>query len=652
MKRSFVSRADGVLVCRIECETPFDAEILLATRPSGMESWDPGHTSPGYVPKGAFVAHGIRAVESSASDNELVYRAAYAHTGGGYQGIACVTTQGDGVKCHGVAIRASETTSVDIVVALEPMADYEAGSPDDLRRRVEGCTGEYHQMLSRSARLHGALFDRVRLHLGDDRDHQETPAVEDLICEAQQNAPSPRYINLLFDACRYNILCSSGDLPPNLQGVWTGTWTPHWSGDFTLDANVQAAVAHYLSCGTPELMTSLFDLMDRMLPDFRENARALYGARGIFINSRVSTTGLQQRYNTCPMYFWTAGGAWIAHYYFDYYLYTLDEDFLRDRALPFMLEAVVFFEDFLELGADGHYEFNPSVSPENCPANSDSLVTLNATMDAAALRELLRNLLFVSTRVEIDPSRLDRWREMLDRLPPYAANDDGALKEWLTDALVDNYEHRHMSHLYPLYPGDEADRDETPELHDMVLQAFRKRMEHFNPKEYGGFGLYHVAMAAARAGDAETAWDAVEHMAQWHVYSGMSTSHNHGPTIVNMDASGGVPAALVEMLVVSRAGKVRLLPALPKALSVGSIIGVCCRGGIVIDRLEWNIPGRSVVAVLRADTDQHVEVTLPTLESTPTIHVSDESCVVQRSGDSIWLTLSAGTPLSLRVSWE
>ena len=652
LKRSFVSRADGLLVCRVECEAAFDADITLAARPGTMEPWDPGRTSAGFVPKGTFATHGFRLIERNAVDGELTYRALYAKSDGGYGGMARITSEGGEVRSEGTAVHVAGASSINIVATVKPLSNGEAGDEASLRRCIDGSTAGYDEMLARHVELHGDFFGRVRLVLGDG--NPSSAASEDLILEAQRGEPSPDFISTVFDACRHNILCSSGTLPPNLQGVWSGTWTPHWSGDYTLDANVQAAIAHYLSCDTPELMEGLFSLMDKMMPDFRENAKALFGARGFFVNSRVSTTGLQQRYNTCPMYFWTAGAAWIAHYYFDYYLYTGDEEFLEGRALPFMEEAALFYEDFLVEGEDGCYELIPSVSPENHPANTDSLVCLNATMDVAACRELLGNLLRISSIITIDTDKLEKWRRMLSKLPPYEANSDGALKEWLTDALEDNYGHRHMSHLYPLYPGDEADADETPELHEMVLRAFQKRMEHYDPREYGGFGLYHVAMAAARAGDAETAWNAVKHMAQWHMYSGMGTSHNHGPTVFNLDASGGIPAALVEMFVVSRPGKIRLLPAVPKALGNGMLSGACCRGGVKVDHLEWDLRDpatASANATLSTKVNRKVGLSVPAYNGIPTIEVAGNRKVATQPDGGITVALVSGTPTEIIIRW-
>lgn len=631
LQRGFVSRADGVLVMEWQCDRAFEAEVRLGLRPHKMDPWEAGVTSPGCVPKGSFVQHGLRSLAIEPDGSCVLFRAAYAMTEGGWEGIAHVGGEGCTAGICGNGLRVRSGGRMLVVAALDPLKESAGSNLPALKEKLASLPSDYASLLAGHAARHGDLFSRVRLELADTGEAKDVP-VEIHLERARAGEVDPAWMQKVFDACRYNVISSSGVLPPNLQGVWTGTWTPHWSGDYTLDANVQAAVAHTLACGTPELMLGLFRLLDRMLPDFRENARALYGARGLFVNSRVSRHGLQQRYNFCPMFFWTAGGAWLAHYYYDYYLYTGDREFLRNRALPFMREAALFFRGFLVKDGSGRYEFNPSVSPENRPANGDSLATINATMDIAALRELLANLIAACADLGLDDAGLPAWREMLDNLPPYLANADGALREWTTPALDDNYEHRHMSHLYPLYPGGEVTEDGNPGLYEMCRRAVAMRMRHYNPAEYSAFGLYHLAMAAARTGDAATASDALTRLCGWHVYTGMGTAHDHGPHIFNMDASGGFPAAVAEMLLQSHriAGGgvqtmlLRLLPALPAFWPKGRVTGLLARGGIGVD-IEWE-NGALRKAVLRARCDVRCRVRCGKDEASLRLAAGESAC--------------------------
>ena len=617
LRRSFVSRADGVLVVELMSDHPLSVEVYLGIRPFTLEAWEAGRTSEGYVPKGQFVQRGIRSIESYAYNESIVYRSAYALTPGGYEGVCRVVPRGGETTVHGAGLRVRDAESVLILCTVKPLEDFVDSALPRLQSKLSTMPEGYEELLARHLPIHADLFERVRLDLSSD-DEAATP-LEDQIREARETSPSPAFVERLFDACRYIVICSTGTLPPNLQGVWACTWTPHWSGDYTLDANVEAAVAHMLACGTPELMITLFNLMDRFVDDFRENARRLYGARGIFLNSRVSTTGLQQRYNTCPVYFWTAGAAWIAHYYWEYYLYTGDKVFLLDRALPFMKEVALFYEDFLEMDGEGVYRFSPSWSPENHAANTGSPVAINATMDIAACKELFSNLIAVCLELGIDEELIPVWRDLIARLPPYLANVDGALKEWASLRFEDRYSHRHMSHLYPLYPGREADPDADPELFRMAQRAVEKRLEHYDGKDYGAFGLYHASIAASRCGDSLHAWEALTYLARWHVYSGLGTAHNSGPEIFNVDMAGGYPAAVIEMLVSASPGRIRLLPAIPVEWKSGSIDGIRCPGQVTISHLSWDLGERRVEIGLESIKDTKVEIVLPDRSRTSVI---------------------------------
>ena len=201
---------------------------------------------------------------------------------------------------------------------------------------------------------------------------------------------------------------------------------------------------------TPTLL-GYFLYLESMLADFRENSRSLFGCRGCYVPSRFSTHGLQNHFNeTWCHEFWTAGGGWAARLFYDYWQYTGDEDFLVQRALPFMVEVADFYEDFLVEDATGSLVFVPSVSPENNPGNSASQASINATMDIAVVKDLFRNLVSLSKALGTHADAALRWEALLRRLPAYTVDGDDALAEWIYPALRNNQAHRHASHLYPL----------------------------------------------------------------------------------------------------------------------------------------------------------------------------------------------------------
>lgn len=438
----------------------------------------------------------------------------------------------------------------------------------------------------------------MRLDLGGGADRELT--TEDLLARSTNEDLSRALTEKVFDAGRYNIISCTGDLPPTLQGIWAGTYVPAWASDFTHNGNVPSAIAGMLPGNTPELLLAYTSYIESILPYLRVNARHIFGAGGIVLPSRSTTHG----YNNAlaPNFaggMWVAGAPWAAHFFYDYYLYTGDRDFLAQHALPFLQEAAVFFENYLYEGPDGKYVFNPTTSPENSPQNTRSQGTFNATMDVAAAKELLTNLIAASRELEVNADRIPVWEAMLGRMPAYMISAEGVVKEWLMPTLEDNLDHRHSSQLYPLYYGmpDEIAADAR------LQAAFRRIIEiklaqHYREAGFMSFGVVQLGQAAATLDNGELAYQAIVRLVNSYWLSNLASMHNHR-SLLNMDISGGLPAVLIQMLVASSPGRIRLLPALPQAWPVGTIEGALCRGQVEIRRLTWE-HGRIEVSLLSA----------------------------------------------------
>lgn len=427
----------------------------------------------------------------------------------------------------------------------------------------------FDRVLARHEPAHARLMDRFRLDL-------DGPPAE---------GTTPAHLARLVDAGRYAIVSSCGDLPPTLQGVWSGTYDPPWRSGYTFDGNLFSAVAALHATGTPELMTPVFDLLEGMLGDLRENARRLYGCRGILVPAHASTTGRHQHFGpvwclTC----WTAGAAWAGRLYWDHYTHTRDRAFLRERALPFLTEAALFHEDFLT--ADG---FVPSYSPENTPADADGQACVNATMDVAAVRDLCRNLMRAHRVLGLPGGR--RWAALAARLPAYRVAPGGELGEWAGPAgpleQAEEHAHRHASHLYPLwYEPDPAFA--APRLRAAAAAAVRARLDWWQGEESDemAFGLVQLGLAAARLAMAPQAHTALGALASRYWRPTLTPTHNRGE-LFNVDIGGGLPAVVAAMLLGSTEGRADLLPALPETWTAGRAAGLRGRGGLIVDVLEW-----------------------------------------------------------------
>ncbi len=439
----------------------------------------------------------------------------------------------------------------------------------------------FDELLVEHTTVHRGLFDRCRLELGSTRGGTGTGMTTEQLVGG---AVTPELVETLFDAGRYTVICASGTLPPNLQGVWSGTFTPAWRGGYTLDGNLATALAAAGPTGTPELLLPLFDLVEAHLPDFRDNAWRLHRMPGILVPPHLTSHGRHNHFTArwC-LTFWTAGAAWLARLYYDYWRFTGDRAFLRNRALPFMREAAAFYTAFAT--GDGTFCFAPSYSPENEPLGTHSQAAVNATMDVAAVRDLMTNL--------HEATGEGRWRTWCARLPQYQVDPGGTLAEWLWPGLRDNHAHRHASGLFGLwYEPDPALLDDR-RLRRAATESVRGRLGWWRGGEddEGGdemaFGLVQLGLAAASLGLAEEAYEALCRLATRYWRPNLVSTHNVG-AIFNTDICGGLPALVTSMLVSARGNQVWLLPALPAAWPAGSIHGALLRGGVRVDRLSWS----------------------------------------------------------------
>ncbi|MEU7908792.1 glycosyl hydrolase family 95 catalytic domain-containing protein [Actinoplanes sp. NPDC049118] len=463
---------------------------------------------------------------------------------------------------------------------------------------------DFEELLAAHRAVHGGLMDRVRLDLGAGRAARAASTAQLLAAPV-----GPALVERLFDAGRYAIVSSTGDLPPTLQGVWSGTWAPPWSSGYTLDGNLPAAVAALLPTGTPELLLPVFDLLESVRDDLRHNARRLYGARGLLTPLHLSTHGRQNHFGPrwCQT-FWTAGAAWMSRLYVDYWRYTGDRGFLRDRAWPFLRESAEFYLDFVQL-RDGTARFSPSYSPENAPAGTDSQACVDATMDVAVVRDLLMNLLRVADELDLRDPDAPRWRELLGALPGYRVAD-GLLAEWCHPGLDDQPAHRHASHLWPLWYEPDPLITGDAGLRAAAMATVRSRLAWWLGAEADemAYGLAQLGLAAAALGMAEEAYATVERMAGRYWRASLVPTHNRD-AIFNVDIAGGLPAVVAAMLLRSAHGRLDLLPALPARWPNGRVTGLTARDAVLVSELCWG-PDR-VEAVLTARRDVRLTVGAP-----------------------------------------
>ncbi len=426
--------------------------------------------------------------------------------------------------------------------------------------------------------------------------------------------------------------------------VWSGTWIPCWSCDYTLNINVQMAYWHALPSNMPEVTMSYFDYFDSLVPDFRVNAKKFFGCRGSMCYIRCSDHGLIIQ--DAPWQFWTAGVGWLSQLYYDYYLFTGDEEFLRNRAVPFMKEAALFYEDFVVEGEDGKYMFTPAQSPENIPGNSNSRVTVNATMDIAVAREVYTNLITACEKLGIEKESIPRWRKMIEKLPDYQVDKEGRLKEWMTPKLTNRSTHRHVAHLYPMVPGFEINcADGDPAIREACRVVLDRKASY--GAEGCGFSWSYQSLGFARLGEAEKANESLRHNAlncsDMNLFSLFKAEFG---TIL-IDGNGGFTSSVLDMLLYSKPGELMVLTALPKSWPKGEANGMLARGGVEVD-LKWNMQERIVNLTLRSKTAQEVDIRFPgTPKPLNLTNATSESS--SRGPNYLKVSLPANKKVSLEV---
>lgn len=553
-------------------------------------------------------------VKRTTGERAFVYRNSFTKAYPGsihaLEGIAKVVFNNGKLIENAQSIEITGADKILILIDIGMLYNPATSQEKAIKEHITQLPADYNALLQRHAAIHGEIFNRMKLDLGGGKEHALT--TEELIGKSSYDNMNMALLEKVFDAGRYNILSCMGERPPALQGIWGGTYVPDWSGDYTHNGNVPSAISSVLMGNMPELMPAYTSYMEEMVPWLEINAKNMFGARGIVLPSRSSTTAFNNALN--PSFaggFWVAGAAWAAHFFYDYYLYTGDEEFLADHALPFMEEAVLFFEDYLYEGADGKYIFSPTQSPENTPLNSDSQASFNATMDMAAARELLMNTIYSSKFLKVNQDKIPLWESMLEKMPEYMITEDGLIKEWLTDKLENNNNHRHASQFYALYDGISPEISASPELQKAFrLSIIDKLNKHWrnNKTGYMSFGIVQLGQASASLGESELAYECLRYLLNRFWLNNLASTHNHR-SLFNMDVSGGMPSVIIKMLVYSDPGLIRLLPALPLELKKGSIEGVLCRGQITVEKLSWD--NKSITVLMKSLKDQQITMELP-----------------------------------------
>jgi alpha-L-fucosidase 2 len=526
-------------------------------------------------------------------------------------------------------IRVTAANSVTLLVAAATdyrgfagrgTADPAAATLADIDRAE---VRSFDQLRARHEQDHASFFNRVRLDLGG---HAAAAKPTDRrLADFAKGAPDPALAALYFNYGRYLLIGSSrpGGLPANLQGIWAEEIQTPWNGDWHLDINVQMNYWPALVCGLPELQDPLDALIGSLTGPGAKTARAYYGAGGWVAHVITNPWGFTSPGEHASWGATTGGSAWLCEHLWSRYDYTRNRSYLG-RVYPILKGSAMFYLDHVfEDPRSGHLVTGPSNSPENAFLlldGSSAHVCIAPTVDMQQLRELFGNTAAAARLLGRDPELSRRLLDARARLVPNRIGPDGRLQEWLEPYPEAEPAHRHISHLYGLYPYHEITPEGTPELARAARLSLEKRGDAGT-----GWSLAWKMNFWARLGEGDRAHklltmllSPIQDPDTMRMMGGGGSSSNlfcfHPP--FQIDGNLGGTAGIAEMLLQSHPDQgladpsapvvIRLLSALPKAWPSGSFEGLAARGGLTVDA-SWN-DGKMVTARLKASRDIIVDI--------------------------------------------
>ncbi len=632
----FISRADSMLVVQMTATKPFTASFELKQRPVNWDQW-------------SFINENIKSTQTSADNKHLYYSCEFSRQWEpniiGYDGVGLLKSTDGTVTHKGSTLVIENATQILFFVKVKPFFYGQSSDKTALSAQLEQLPGDLNLLKKRHESIHKELFNRIQLNLNGPADDYLMDG--EVMMQQAKERFSPAFVEKQFNAARYNILSATGKSLPNLQGIWGNSWTPPWASDYTHDGNLPVAVSSFLCSNLPELMHSFFDYHDKLLPYYRDNAKKLYNCRGIMVPGHTSSHGWNVHFDkTWCLTFWTGGAAWASHFYYDYWLYTLDKKFLAERAYPFMKEAALFYEDFMAEGSNGKWVFNPSYSPENNPTNNPSQAVVNATMDIALAKELFRNLITAGKVLNEPKNQIQKWTNILEKMPAYETDSTGAFREWLWPGYIENHNHRHISQLYGMYDQVDPEIAQNPELWMSIKKTVEERMK-VRRNDQGGimvFGLVQMAWVAANLGDATLTEDIIHWLSSQYWSNSLATYHDPNG-LFNMDLSGGFQTTIIKTLVYSEPGYLWILPAKPASWQTGSIEGIQARNQVTLHQLTWN--PEKVTLDCESPVTQKIKLKFP--ENSTLVRINNKQFSLANTEKTMELTLQASVKQHIEI---
>ncbi|MHB1483662.1 MAG: glycosyl hydrolase family 95 catalytic domain-containing protein [Saccharofermentanales bacterium] len=477
-------------------------------------------------------------------------------------------------------------------VSADPMADCEA-------QLVKIRLKDFDSIKSDHIEENKRLYDRMSFVLEPDKVENEktTGEIYDEIYD-KKRIDDFLYMQL-FNAGRYYMMSASrpGSYPMNLQGVWNDSIAPLWESGYTMDMNIQMQYWSSQVCNLSECELPVFDWLYNNRGTLERQAKNILGTRGYYIPQYTDIHFTPASYKTAGMFqlLWNSAAAWMGQHYYEYWKFTCDDDFLRNSAFPFMKQCAYLYKDFLVKDENGRYVSAPSYSPEN-RTDKGAWTVNTATMDITMAHELMSHLIEIDDYLKLgDPDRI-WWEDINDNMADYPFDNDGNLMEWVSPDGVEDPYHRHISHIYGIFPGKLFSPENDKKLYDAAVKAIDKR-------HGGGYDSYATwshawfACCFARIGNGDGALESIDYLMKSGMCSNFLSLCNdwrkQGLTamfvdykLLQIEAMLGVTAAIAEMFIQSFDDGIKIMPSLPAKWRNGKITGLRTYGGFEFS-IEW-----------------------------------------------------------------